>query len=205
MTELIAVVTITILAVVSPGPDFAMVTRNSYAFGRRAGLISAIGIACGVQLHVLYTVLGVAVAIEKSPLLFLVMKILGASYLIFLGIKSLTNKSKLKLEPTPSGAPTSFGAFRMGFLTNALNPKTTLFVIATYTQVVTVDSSVSSNFAYGLFISLSHWIWFSVVAYFFSAKALRRIMLDRQSVVDKSIGAILIGLGFSLFFANIAP
>lgn len=205
MNELIAVAAITILAVISPGPDFAMVTRNSYAFGRRAGLITAMGIACGVQVHVLYTVLGISVVITSTPLLFFSMKILGAGYLIFLGIKSLTNKSKLKLETGSKNSPTIFGAFRMGFLTNSLNPKTMLFVVATYTQMVNVESSLTSSFAYGLFISISHWMWFSIVAYFFSAKALRRIMLDKQNFVDKSIGTALIGLGLSLVFANIAP
>lgn len=205
MNELLAVAAITILAVISPGPDFAMVTRNSYAFGRRAGLITAMGIACGVQVHVLYTVLGISVVITSTPLLFFSMKILGAGYLIFLGIKSLTNKSKLKLETGSKNSPTILGAFRMGFLTNALNPKTMLFVVATYTQVVNVESSLTSSFAYGLFISISHWMWFSIVVIFFSAKALRRIMLDQQNFVDKSIGTALIGLGLSLAFANIAP
>ena len=136
MNELIAVATITVLAVISPGPDFAMVTRNSYAFGSRIGLFSALGIACGVQVHVFYTMFGIAVLIVESPTLFMAMKIIGASYLIFLGYKSLTNKTKLTFEETSTIAPSPAAAFSMGFLTNALNPKTMLFVIATYTQVV---------------------------------------------------------------------
>jgi threonine/homoserine/homoserine lactone efflux protein len=63
MNELFAVAAITVLAVVSPGPDFAMVTRNSYSFGRKNGLTAALGIACGVQVHVFYTVFGIAVII----------------------------------------------------------------------------------------------------------------------------------------------
>lgn len=70
MHELLAVATITILAVISPGPDFAMITRNGYSFGRKTGLISALGIAAGVQVHVVYTVLGVAILITQSPTLF---------------------------------------------------------------------------------------------------------------------------------------
>ena len=95
MNELLAVALITVLAVISPGPDFAMVTRNSYAFGRRSGLIAALGIACGVQVHVFYTVFGIAVIITQSPMLFMAMKWLGAGYLIYLGIKSLLNTSRL--------------------------------------------------------------------------------------------------------------
>ncbi|ACS85059.1 LysE family translocator [Musicola paradisiaca] len=204
MNELIAVATITILAVISPGPDFAMVTRNSYAFGARTGLISAFGIACGVQIHVMYTVLGIAVVIVNSPLLFMTMKVLGASYLIYLGYKSLTNQAVLKLGEASGSAPSTLAAFRMGFLTNALNPKTMLFVVATYTQVVHADSPMSHNFAYGLFMSVSHWIWFSIVALFFAAPVMRRRLLEHQLTVDKFIGVALIVLGTSLAFTNVS-
>lgn len=85
MPELIAVAVITILAVISPGADFAMVTRNSYLHGRRAGLLAAAGIALGVQVHVLYTMLGVGLLIARSPALFLALKLLGAAYLIHVG------------------------------------------------------------------------------------------------------------------------
>lgn len=203
MNELIAVATITVLAVISPGPDFAMVTRNSYAFGSRIGLFSALGIACGVQVHVFYTMFGIAVIIVESPTLFMAMKIIGASYLIFLGYKSLTNKTKLTFGEASNIAPSPAAAFRMGFLTNALNPKTMLFVIATYTQVVQPDSPLSLNFAYGLFMSAAHWIWFSIVALFFAVPAMRKRILERQVVVDKSIGIALIALGASLVFTKI--
>ncbi|WP_411564069.1 LysE family translocator [Pseudomonas shirazensis] len=198
MNELIAVAAITILAVISPGPDFAMVTRNSYAYGRSSGLMAAFGIACGVQVHVFYTVLGIALVITHSPMLFMAMKALGAGYLIYLGWKSLTSKSSLQQGTATGPRPSAGKAFAMGFLTNALNPKTMLFVVATYSQVVQVSNSLATNFAYGLFMSFSHWLWFSFVALFFSAEALRQRMLDRQHIVDKVIGTILIGLGVSL-------
>ena len=129
MTELVAVAIFTLLAVISPGADFAMVTRSSYAQGRKAGLAAAVGIALGVQVHVLYTVLGIAVIISQSPMLFLAMKVVGAGYLIYLGYKSVTNTRRISLE---GGAPNSASvlqALRTGFLTNALNPKTMLFVV----------------------------------------------------------------------------
>ena len=92
MTEIIAVALFTLLAVISPGADFAMVTRSSYAQGRKAGLAAAIGIALGVQVQVLYTVLGIAVIISQSPALFLVMKVLGAGYLIYLGYNHVVHR-----------------------------------------------------------------------------------------------------------------
>ncbi len=198
MNELLAVAAITVLAVISPGPDFAMVIRNSYAYGRASGLMAALGIACGVQVHVFYTVFGIAVIISQSPLLFVGMKVLGAGYLIYLGVSSLRNSSRWVLGEARGPMPSHWKAFRTGLLTNALNPKTMLFVVATYTQVVKAGSSMQVNFCYGLFMSLSHGVWFSVVALFFSAEGLRRRMLERQPIIDRCIGVALIGLGACL-------
>ncbi|MGH8486864.1 MAG: LysE family translocator, partial [Pseudomonas sp.] len=195
-----AVALFTILAVISPGADFAMVTRSSYAFGRRAGLSAAWGIALGVQVHVLYTVLGIALIISQTPTLFLLMKVLGAGYLIYLGYQSLTNTTRITLEGV-DGVGVGV-AFRAGFLTNALNPKTMLFVVSAYTQVVEPGSALATDFAYGAFMSFAHWLWFSLVAVFFSHAALRRAMLERQRLVDRVIGVALIGLGLAVVFAS---
>ena len=203
MNELIAVALFTVLAVISPGADFAMVTRSSYAFGRRAGLAAALGIALGVQVHVLYTVLGIAVIISQSPALFLAMKVLGAGYLIYLGYKSLTNTTRISLEGGSSSQLGVLAALRSGFLSNALNPKTMLFVVSAYTQVVQPGSSLAINFGYGAFMSFAHWLWFSLVAVFFSSAVLRRAMLERQRLVDRVIGVALIGLGLAVVFANV--
>ncbi|MEO9244081.1 LysE family translocator [Pseudomonas inefficax] len=199
MTEIIAVALFTLLAVISPGADFAMVTRSSYAQGRKAGLAAAVGIALGVQVHVLYTVLGIAVIISQSPTLFLTMKVLGAGYLVYLGYQSLTNTRRISLDGVAASSAASVTqALRTGFLTNALNPKTMLFVISAFTQVVQPGSSLALDFAYGAFMSVAHWLWFSLVAVFFSSTALRKAMIERQRLVDRVIGLALIGLGLAV-------
>lgn len=204
MNELIAVAVFTVLAVISPGADFAMVTRSSYAQGRKAGLAAAVGIALGVQVHVLYTVLGIAVIISQSPALFMAMKVLGAGYLIYLGYQSLTNTKQIRLDDAGQGQGRgSLRALRTGFFTNALNPKTMLFVISAYTQVVQPGSSLALDFAYGAFMSFAHWVWFSLVAVFFSSAALRRAMIERQLLVDRMIGVALIGLGLTVLVAGV--
>ncbi|CRI59149.1 LysE family translocator [Pseudomonas sp. CCOS 191] len=198
MNELIAVALFTLLAVISPGADFAMVTRSSYAQGRKAGLAAAAGIALGVQVHVLYTVLGIAVIISQSPTLFLAMKVVGVGYLVYLGYKSLTNTTRISLDGLAHSKASVASALRTGFLTNALNPKTMLFVVSAYTQVVQPGSPLALDFAYGAFMSFAHWVWFSLVAVFFSNHLLRRAMIERQVVIDRTIGMALIGLGFSV-------
>lgn len=204
MNELIAVAVFTVLAVISPGADFAMVTRSSYAQGRKAGLAAAVGIALGVQVHVLYTVLGIAVIISQSPALFMAMKVLGAGYLIYLGYQSLTNTKRIHLDDVGQGQGRgSLRALRTGFFTNALNPKTMLFVISAYTQVVQPGSSLAQDFAYGAFMSFAHWLWFSLVAVFFSSAALRLAMIERQRVVDRLIGVALISVGVTVLVAGV--
>jgi len=202
MTELIAIALFTLLAVISPGADFAMVTRSSYAQGRKAGLTAAVGIALGVQVHVLYTVLGIALIISHSPALFLAMKVLGAGYLVYLGYRLLTRNSQASVGGEV-GQAGLLVALRTGFLTNALNPKTMLFVISAYTQVVQPGSSLALDFAYGGFMSVAHWAWFSLVAVFFSNAVLREAMLARQQLVDRMIGVALIGLGLAVAFAGV--
>ena len=203
MNELFLMVAITLLAVISPGPDFALVTRNSYAFGRQKGLMAALGIACGVQVHVFYTVFGVAVIITQSPVLLMAMKLLGAGYLIYLGFKSIYNTSGLSLGGASDSPPSSWTVFRSGFLTNALNPKTMLFVVAAYSQFVQPGSSLPVNFAYGLFMSFAHWLWFSLVALFFSTSGLRRRLLEKQRIIDKVIGTTLMVLAACLLIPEV--
>lgn len=210
MHEIVAVVVITLLATISPGPDFAMVTRNSYRYGRRAGVMAACGIAAGVQIHVCYTMFGIGFLIAEMPQLFFMIKIAGASYLIYVGWKTFSNRVPLMVEAMTSVSMANYrekeisdGAiFRSGFLTNVLNPKTTLFVVSTFTQIVQPDTSLGIQFGYGLFMSLVHLLWFTALALFFSQPELRARILKRQWLADKLTGLVLMALGISLAFAS---
>ncbi|MBQ0533844.1 LysE family translocator [Providencia huaxiensis] len=203
MNEIIAVATITILAVISPGPDFAMVTRNSYTYGIKTGLLCALGIAISVQVHVFYTVFGITLVILSSPTLFLIVKLIGVFYLVYIGFKSLTNKVKISSDKTTSKPLSALNAFKNGFLTNALNPKTMFFVVSVYSQVISTQNSIWLNLSYGLFISFAHWLWFSLIAIFFATPVVRNKILNYQFVMDRTIGTLLILLGLSLLFFNV--
>ncbi|MBD2796803.1 LysE family translocator [Xenorhabdus sp. 18] len=197
MTELIAVAVITILAVISPGADFAMITRNSYLYGRRAGIVAAFGIASGILVHVAYTILGIGILIAHSPNILFAIKIAGAVYLIYIGYKTLISKTEVDIDIN-SSKNTSIASFRMGFLTNVLNPKSTLFVVSTFTQIVSSSTGIGLQMGYGIFMSLMHLIWFIGVAVFFSHHKLRAAMLVKQTILNRIIGVILVGLGISL-------
>ncbi|AOY95207.1 lysine transporter LysE [Cupriavidus sp. USMAA2-4] len=203
-TEVLAVAAITVLAVVSPGPDFAMVVRNSYRHGRRAGLLGALGIALGVQVHVFYTMFGVTLLMQHAHGLLYVVKLLGAAYLVWIGIQTWRRPPPAgPVRQEPEALPAR-AALRMGFLTNALNPKTTLFVVSTYTQVVDAQTPLPAQFGYGLFMSAAHLAWFSLVACCFAAPALRVALLRHARLLDRCIGSALVSLGLALGFSKLA-
>lgn len=200
MTELLAVITITLLAVISPGPDFAMVTRNSLLLSRRAGVLTALGIGLGVLVHVSYTLLGLGLLIQQSLWLFNAIKLAGAAYLVYLGLKMLrAQPAGAAAAAEAAAAPLSDGAaLRTGFLTNALNPKTTVFMLSLFLQVVQPQTPLAVQLGYGAFISLAHIAWFSLVALCFSAGAVRGRLLSARHWIDRAFGGLLVGFGVLL-------
>lgn len=201
MNEFIAVAIITILAVISPGADFAIVTKNSYLYGRKTGILTATGIAMGVLIHVTYTLIAVYFVMAYTPNLLTIIKYIGALYLIYIGYKTFTQKPVHDVDNM--NVITTWQALRYGFFTNALNPKTTLFVISTYTQIVNPDTSFSVLIGYGLFMLLAHFIWFSLISGLFSHQRLRAKMLSKQVLINRVIGCVLVILGILLFSSNL--
>jgi RhtB (resistance to homoserine/threonine) family protein len=202
MTELLAVITITLLAVVSPGPDFAMVTRNSLLRSRRSGVLTALGIGLGVLVHVTYTLVGVGLLIQQSLWLFNAIKLLGAAYLIYLGWKMLRAQPVGEPVDTSGAALSDLAALRIGFLTNALNPKTTVFIVSLFMQVVRTDTPLVVQIGYGLFVSAAHMAWFALVALCFSTGAVRERLLAARHWIDRAFGGLLVVFGVMLGVAS---
>lgn len=202
MTEWIAVITITLLAVISPGADFALVTRNSLLLSRRAGVLTALGIGLGVLIHVGYTLLGVGLLLQQSIWLFNTLKLAGAAYLIHLGVKMLLSKPDSTTPATLQAPPADSATLRIGLLTNALNPKTAVFIVSLFMQVVQPDTGLAKQLGYGAFIALAHVGWFALVALCFSAGAVRERLLAARLWIDRLFGGLLIGFGTLLALAS---
>jgi len=201
MLELFTVATITILAVISPGADFAMVSRNSMMMSRRAGILTAVGISLGVLVHVTYSLLGVGLVISRSALLFNLIKYLGAAYLIYLGISMIRTKAALP-GTAPGPILSDAGALRVGFLTNATNPKTTLFVLSLFTQVISARTPLAVQLGYGAFMSAAHLVWFTLVACAFSSAPAQRAIGSARHHIERGIGCVLVCLGLTLALAS---
>lgn len=139
LAEFLTVALIHLLAVASPGPDFAVVVRESVTHGRRAGTWTALGVGCAIFLHVGYSLLGIGLIVSQSIVLFNALKWAAAAYLLYIGYKALRAQpakpetENLHLE---AGERTARGAFTSGFVTNGLNPKATLFFLSLFTVVI---------------------------------------------------------------------
>ena len=168
---------------------------------RRAGVLTALGIGLGVWVHLGYTLLGVGVLMQQSAWLFGAAKLAGAAYLIYLGWKMLRSPPG-DLAATAARPVSGLGALRTGFLTNALNPKTTVFIVSLFMQVVDPQTPLGVQLAYGAFISLAHAVWFSLVALGLSAQAVRQRLLDWRRTIDRAFGGALMGLGVWLAAAR---
>ncbi|EJN06616.1 LysE family transporter [Herbaspirillum sp. YR522] len=209
MTELFAVITISLLAVVSPGPDFALVTRNSLARSRATGVSTALGIGSGVLVHVGYTLLGLGWLLHRWPWLLDALKLAGALYLVYLGVRMLRSAAAPLAaghggHSGQGGACWSGGqAFRTGLLTNVLNPKTSVFIVSLFTQVVGATTPVAIQLGYGLFIALAHVAWFSLVAILFGSPAMRQAMHASAAWIDRVFGVVLVGFGVMLAATNV--
>lgn len=196
-----------LLAVASPGPDFAIVVKQSITHGRRTAVWTSVGIGTGILLHVTYSLLGIGLLITRSELGFRVVKYLGAAYLAWIGVQAL------RAEPrqgntvgvtTASPRPRPHGAFATGFLTNALgNPKAALFFLALFTVVIDPHTPRIILAGYGLWMALATTAWFTLVAFVFTQERVRRSFLEHGHWIDRALGVVFLGFAASLVFAAI--
>lgn len=202
LSQFITVAIVHLLAVASPGPDFAIVVRQSITYGRRTALLTSIGVGMGIMIHVCYSLLGIGIIVSQSILLFTMMKIVGAGYLMYIGIKamrtgpvSLTFSSNRK-----NNLPSRSGAIWTGFLTNGLNPKATLFFLSLFTVVISPETPVSVQFIYGIYMAFATALWFSMVSMLFGQQRVRGLFTRVGHWFERLMGLSLCLLGIRLLF-----
>lgn len=200
--HLLAFAGVVLLAAMTPGPDFVIVTRNSAAGGRRAGLGTALGIAVGVFGWAIAAALGIAALLAASAVAFTVVKVVGAAYLLYLAFKALRSAVRSGDQPvagTSNGREITLpAAFRQGLLTNLLNPKAGMFFVALMPQFLAADPGAGPALMLSTLAVLVVGVWFCVLATlvgalrpFFASERVRRTL-------DAMTGALLIALGLRL-------
>jgi RhtB (resistance to homoserine/threonine) family protein len=192
-----------LLAVMSPGPDFAMVTRQTMAHGRAAGLWTAWGIATGILFHVAYGLFGLGWLLQRFPSLLDLLRMAGAAFLIYMGIGALRAQPRDASAPA-APAPQPIDArrhFGIGVLTNVLNPKAMLSFTALFSAAITTHAPMPLRFALALWFIASTAAWFSFVAMTLGHSRVRGALLDHAHWIDRVTGAILVALGIGLLLA----
>ena len=200
-TEFLTVALIHLLAVASPGPDFAVVVRESVTHGRRAGMFTAFGVGTAIFVHVGYSLLGIGIIVSQSIVLFNALKWLAAAYLLYIGIKALRAKPAdpaAVAAALPVGERTARGAFTAGFVTNGLNPKATLFFLSLFTVVINPHTPLSIQAGYGVYLAVATGLWFCMVAMLFSHQRVRSGFARMGHWFDRTMGVVLVALGVKL-------
>jgi threonine/homoserine/homoserine lactone efflux protein len=179
------------LALISPGPDFAVVTRLSIVAGRRAGLWAAAGVATAIGIYVLISVLGMALVLAAVPGLARVLAVVGAVYLAWLGVQCLHSRGQL---PQAQGAPPGRRRFVTGLLTNLLNPKAMLYFGSVLSQAVKPGLATADIALLWTVLVAESFVWFALVATLFSSRAVLGWLRGRLVWLDRGVGAVLIVL-----------
>jgi threonine/homoserine/homoserine lactone efflux protein len=192
---------VTVLVIVTPGPDTALTIRNTLLGGRGAGLATAAGVAAGQAVWALAAAVGVAALVQASQTAFAALRLAGAAYLVFLGLQSLVGAARGRGRD-PADAPRGAGlppvvALRQGLVSNLANPKMAAFFTSLLPQFV-VAPSFAPLFVLGLVLSALTLVWLAAyaVAVARAGELLRRPPVRRA--VEAMTGAVLVALGLRL-------
>ncbi len=210
--EFVPLAVVHFMAVVSPGPDLAVTMKSTLGGGRFSGIRTALGISAGNLIHVSYTLVGLGILLQSSPTIFRLVALAGAAYLAYLGVMMLRSvvstwkaaaATKLSTEQQVSVSDVDAAAatirpskplhpFRMGFLTNATNPKTTLFFVTIFNSMVSPNTPWAQKLGYGLWMCFVSAAWFAAVSVLFSNTRLRQGYTERQYWIDTLLGIMLV-------------
>lgn len=199
-TKFALFITVSWALILAPGPDMIYVITRGMTHGRKAGMLSAIGVVCGILVHTIAAALGLTVIFQTSALAFLIVKYVGAGYLIYLGIKAWRDKSVIGLQ-VDSSSTSARQLFWQGVLSNVLNPKIAIFFLAFLPQFVDKGSSqvTMQLIALGLTFAFLGLLFLLVVGY--SSGTLGGWITQRPQVAQflgRLSGGILVALGVRL-------
>ncbi|WP_100641341.1 LysE family translocator [Alteromonas facilis] len=203
--EFLTIASVHLVAVASPGPDFAVVVKNSVKYGRNAAYATSIGIGVGILIHVAYSLLGLSLLIKTTPWLYATFSYIAAAYLLWLAWGAIRAKATVQTQETEINTHAVnvetiswLRAFWVGFLTNGLNPKATLFFMSLFTVVISTDTPFSVQLIYGIYLSIATGIWFVLFSYLLGTSRVLSFIGNKGYLLDRAMGVLLIVLATNL-------
>ncbi|MGF1725885.1 LysE family translocator [Photobacterium nomapromontoriensis] len=214
-TTLITLVTVHIVALMSPGPDFALVVQNAGRYGRQTGLMIALGLSLGILLHSILSLTGASLLIHQHPTLFALLQGAGGSYLLWLGFGALKGTWQLwqqrrqsDIVSSPSHTPPARlianrkQALAKGFTTNILNPKALVFFLSLLSTLVPADMSLTGkSVAIGL-LWITSLLWFGMLAWLLTGARLQQQLQRWTPAIDALCGLLFTVIG-SMMLVNL--
>ncbi len=205
--QILVILGITLLVMISPGPDMVIVMRNTIVGGRAGGLQSSLGVLAGNMVHITYCAIGIGWLISESILAFNILKYAGAAYLIYIGVMSFRAKDMVLSAETKAELQKNAGKswFLQGFLNNILNPKGTLFYLGVFTMVITPETSTATTLLLVLImmsVSALFWLFF---VFTLDSTIVRNVLERGQKIVNRVFGGLLIFLGIRVAFGTAMP
>ncbi|MEZ5714262.1 MAG: LysE family translocator [Paracoccaceae bacterium] len=203
LSEITAFMFVAALLVMSPGPNGILIARTVPTSGRAAGFANIAGFVTAFYLHGALSILGISVLLVRSATAFTMVKYLGAAYLCWIGLKSLHAAWKgtptaRRVAPARSRR-TLIAAYSEGFLTNALNPKVSMFYLAAFPQFITVgETPAASAFLLVFLHSLINAVWFSAVVLLFARLTALTQSGGFQRWLKGVTGVVFLGFGVKL-------
>lgn len=202
-THLAGFAVVAALLVMSPGPNGMLIAKTVPTSGRMAGFANVAGFVAAFYLHGALAIFGISILIVQSSLAFFVVKMVGAIYLLWIGLKALHDAWRgLDIKPNVVPAKrkrTLAKAFVEGFFTNALNPKVSMFYLAAFPQFIPVgEGAVESAFALVILHSLINAIWFAFMVILFAQLARLARGGTFQRWLKTATGLVFVGFGLKL-------
>lgn len=205
--EVFVIVTLfMVFAILSPGPDFIVVSKNALTYSRNNGFAAAIGVSFGALLLSSISILGLSVLILHSKILYNCIKLVGGSYLLYLSYVSLLSKKTNYLSNdeqniSESKAKSITKSMQDGLFVSILNPKALLFFTALFTLISGYTNSFWVKVSYGLEVTILYFIWFIILAYLVTHSKIVKRLQRIQYVTDKILGVFLLFLGFDILLS----
>jgi threonine/homoserine/homoserine lactone efflux protein len=198
-------ITASLILIMIPGPDQALITRNTLAGGRIGGLLTMVGGVLGVGVHASAAALGISALLATSATAFTILKLAGAAYLLWMGISAL--RAARRTSAAPDAPPAAAGTSRLrwirqGFLSNALNPKVALFFVTFLPQFLPAQATLPQAFLLCSVFAMLYLAWFSTYTLLVeqTGKILRRPAI--RAWIERVTGFLLIGFAIRLGLAS---
>ncbi|WP_087023218.1 LysE family translocator [Thaumasiovibrio subtropicus] len=211
MTEiasLFTLFTVHFVALMSPGPDFALVVQNASRYGRSTGIMIAFGLSIGILLHSTFSLTGISLLVSNQPMLFNLLQLAGGSYLIWLGFGALMSLRQPRTQ-LPDGDKEQLlqskkQAFTKGFTTNILNPKALVFFVSLVSTLVPADLSNGGKITAITVLWALSFSWFAFLAWVLTGKKMQHLLAKLVPYIDGACGALFTAVGGGLIWQTLS-